>query len=524
MREQDAQANMLPERRGGDMPPATGDQLPATRQASPRKQASPKRLWGVLRWLVPLVVLAGGIGWFRARPAVVPVAAPQARMVVESIAASGRVSGDVETNVGAQVAGVVAQVPVREGDRVQPGQVIARIDDALLASQVAQAEAAVRSTQAQLVQTSRPPLASDVTRLRADVRQNTAVARARLTAAQQRVTELQAGATLEERQQAQAQVDQARAQEEQARVDGERQQQLARQGAVAQAEADRARTAYRVAQEALQNARARLRQLQIGARAEVLAQARADVRAAEAALAGAQTSGAAQLRSLLSQPRFEDVQVAQARLREAEQALAVSQRRREDAVVRAPFAGTVTQIVTERGGVAGPNQPVVRLVRTTRPEIRIDVDENHLGKLRARQEAIVTSDAFAGQRFGARVREIGAAVDPERGTVEVRLDPVRPPSWLRPGQTVSVNILVDKGSRRLVVPLTSVTTVGGTSTVLLVRENKIVRREVVIGPAGPDGVPVLSGLDAQDRVVVDPTGLAPGRTVRPELVGALGAL
>jgi HlyD family secretion protein len=158
--------------------------------------------------------------------------------------------------------------------------------------------------------------------------------------------------------------------------------------------------------------------------------------------------------------------------------------------------------------------PVLRLVRIGVPELRVDVDETNLGKLRAGQNAVVTSDAFPNTSFKARVREIGAQVDTERGTVEIRLDPVNPPPWLRAGLTVSINIIVDAGSRRLTLPLTAVSTVGNRSRVLVARDGKATEVEVKIGPPGSDGVPILSGLSAEDTVIVNPSGIVPEQSVR----------
>ena len=527
----------------------------------------PKAVW----WVVPAIAVAGGVLWMRSRPTAVPVAVPVEKTVVTSIAVSGRLRGEIETSVGPQTSGRVAAVLVREGDRVEEGQVLARIDDTVLQAQLSQARVALATAQAQLAQArsarraanaqwsaaadgvltadaqvglaSRPPLTSDFARLDAETRQAVAVAEARLVAARQRLRELEEGPTREERDQAEAQALQARASYEQAVRDLDRQEGLAKDGAVSRAAVDAARTSATVARRVMETADARLRQVRTGTRSEVLAQAKADLAAAEAPVAGAKASGDAQRATLRSTPRPEDIQVARgrrteavaarsvaqeriadaeaavavavARLREAEQAVDVAQRRVDDALVKAPFAGTVTAVVTEAGGLAGMNAPLVRLVRTSKPEIRIDLDEIHLGKVSAGQEAVVSSDAFPGDEFKARIRQVGAQVDTDRGTVEVRLTPVDSPAWLRPGQTLSVNIVVDAGSKRLVVPLTSVQTVGGDSAVFVVDQGKIARKPVKIGAPGPDGFPISEGLSASDQVVVDPTGRKVGDSVAP---------
>jgi HlyD family secretion protein len=441
-------------------------------------------------------------------------------------------------------------VTVRDGSVVKAGDVIARVDDSVLQAQERQARVAVATAQAQLNQAnraigtaqsqlavaSRPPLASDVAKLKADIAQNVAVAEAKRAGAKQRLSELLAGATQEERMQIQAQVQQAKANLEQAQREYQRQASLVKEGAVAQQNLDNAETARKVAQRSLDNLNARMQQMNVGTRKEQIAQATADLRAAEATVAGAKASGAAALRSLLSTPRPEDVQVARdrvieakeaqgvaaARLNEAREALEVAQKRLGDVIVTAPWDGTVTQVVTEAGGVTGPNQSIVRLVRTGRPEIRIDVDEINLGKISVGQSAIVTSDAFPGQKFDAAIREVGSQVDADRGTVEVRLDPQNVPEWLRPGQTVSVNIIVDKGTERLVVPLTAVTTVGGASSALLVENGVVTKRELKVSPPGPDGVPIREGLKESDLVIVNPAGLIAGQSVAAKPIAITG--
>jgi len=520
-------------------------------------------------WLVPVLAVAGGVGWMRTRPIAVPVVAPVEKTVVTSIAVSGRLRGEIETSVGSQASGRVSEVLVREGDHVEPDQIVARIDDTVLQAQASQARVALATAQAQLAQArsarraakaqweaaadavrtadaqvklaSRPPLPSDFARLDAETKQAVAVAQARLFAARQRLQELEEGPTREERDQAEAQALQAKASYEQSVRDLDRQEGLVKDGAVSKAAADSARTASTVAKRVLETAEARLRQVRTGTRAEVLSQAKADVAAAEATLAGAKASGEAQRTTLRATPRPEDIRVAQgrrteavaartvaleriadsqaavdvaiARLREAERAVDVAEKRVGDALVKAPFAGTITSVVTEAGGLAGMNAPLVRLVRTSKPEIRIDLDEIHLGKVKPGQEAVVSSDAFPGEEFKSRIKQVGAQVDTDRGTVEVRLSPVDPPAWLRPGQTLSVNIVVDSGAKMLVVPLTAVQTIGGDSAVYVVQSGKIARKPVKIGAPGPDGFPISDGVTASDAVVVDPTGRKVGDSV-----------
>ena len=93
--------------------------------------------------LVPasLLLVAIALGWryWFARPA------------DSGLHLSGRIEG-YETDLGAKVGGRIAEVTVREGDRVTQGQVVARLDDAELRAQLAAAQASTQAAKEQVKQ------------------------------------------------------------------------------------------------------------------------------------------------------------------------------------------------------------------------------------------------------------------------------------------------------------------------------------------------------------------------------------
>lgn len=311
---------------------------------------------------------------------------------------------------------------------------------------------------------------------------------------------------------ANAESDQARLQLAQAQSDFGRQKLLYANGS--RTELDHAAAAYGVAGGEVTTARAQLRDLQIGTRPESLRQAEADVAVGRATLLGAQSSGAAQIKVVLAQPRWEDVELAQAQVDEARQTLKLAAEKLRQAVVIAPFSGIVTSIVTEIGGVTGATQPVLKLVQSGVPEIRLDVDENNLGRLKVGQRAVVSSNAFPGAQFQARLRQIGAEVNAQRGTVELRMSPVAPPTWLRPGQTLNVNVIVDEGSKRLTIPITALASKNGRTSVFTVRDGRAHLQAIQAGPTGDEQVPVTAGLSSLDLVIDSPGDITSGQKVR----------
>jgi multidrug efflux pump subunit AcrA (membrane-fusion protein) len=405
-------------------------------------------------WLVLVCLLAGValVVWFLRRPTQVAVTHPRLVSLTETIASSARVGGVQESAVGAQFSGTVEQLFVRAGDRVTAGQKIAVLKNAVTQQQKAQAQTAVQTARARVAQVSRAPTQSE------------------MDEAAHQVTE------------AQAQAAQAKADLQLATRQFERSQQMFEQKVISRSEFDTVQS----------NQQSLLARVQS-------AKATAKVREAR-------------LETLKNTPRPEDVQVAKAQLAEAEQALRVAEQQAKEAVVTAPFAGVVTTVNAEQGQTVGA-RGVVDLVSDSL-EIRVDLDEGNLADLEVGQKAILSSSALGGNSFEGRLTDIGAAVDQARGIVTVKITPDSPPAWLRPGQTVNVNLITNEKADRLIVPSTAVRRQGGRSIVMIVEDGRTVERAVSTRPAVDQGIPVASGVTKSDEVVVDPTGVTPGQMVR----------
>lgn len=70
--------------------------------------------------------------------------------IVQSVSANGTLNPVILVSVGTQVSGTVKKLLVDFNDHVEKGQVLAELDDVLLASQVGQSEASLRNAQASL--------------------------------------------------------------------------------------------------------------------------------------------------------------------------------------------------------------------------------------------------------------------------------------------------------------------------------------------------------------------------------------
>jgi len=99
------------------------------------------------------------LGWTVGRGQPVLVATVSRQAIVQSIVATGRVNPVLRVDLGAEVAGTVAEVYVREGQRVRAGDLLVRLSDAEARASLQQARSALaeaRVRQAQQVGVSAP--------------------------------------------------------------------------------------------------------------------------------------------------------------------------------------------------------------------------------------------------------------------------------------------------------------------------------------------------------------------------------
>ncbi len=178
-------------------------------------------------------------------------------------------------------------------------------------------------------------------------------------------------------------------------------------------------------------------------------------------------------------------------------------------------------MVTQRLKSAGefvtmmPATPVIGLVDLATVEVRAAVPETVVDLLRPGATLDCTVSP-SGKPFRARVRSIGAVVEPAARTVDVRADVVgeRIPE-LRPGALVEVALGAGATADGLFLPADAVQREADRAFVWTVQADVLRRRPVRVEQLGPGTVRVLSGLGADDLVVAESgAGLAEGAPVQ----------
>ncbi len=382
-----------------------------------------------------------------------------------------RVSGTIEATevaLGFPLPGVVETRAVSAGDRVEAGDVVARLDDeelrhevalrraalALLeagarAQEVAKAEAAVKAVEARLSEALAGARPQEVARARAGVR----AAKAQLKA-------LEAGSRPQEIATAEAAVEAAEAEVDRRDADLRRMQELHEAEAATARSLEAARTARTAAKARLTEAEKRLSLVREGPREEAVEQARAALEETEQALALVKEG-----------PRQERIEALEAEREQARQALALvkagprqeridqarallklAETKRKRARLASPVSGLVLAEGAEEGEFVSPGTPVVTVGDLGNVWLRAYLEETDLGRVKPGMRVEITTDTYPGKVYQGRVTFIASEAEFTPKNVQTRKERVKlvyrikvavenPAMELKPGMPADGRIL-----------------------------------------------------------------------------------
>ena len=223
----------------------------------------------------------------------------------------------------------------------------------------------------------------------------------------------------------------------------------------------------------------------------------------------------ARIQAVANQPGGMESQLAAQRLSQSVAALDAARARLDKLRLTSPVDAKVLTRVAEPGGLAQPGRVLVTLAAAGGVRIDANVDEKHLSRLQPGLKARALADAYPTEAFDAELFYIAPAVDPQRGTVEVRLRVPAPPAFVRPDMTVSVEM--GTGARKAVLVLSAdAVREADTATpwALIAQDGQARRVPLKLGLRGVGSVEVTDGLAEGDQVILPTSPAAAGDRVR----------
>ncbi|WJI23020.1 efflux RND transporter periplasmic adaptor subunit [Thermosynechococcus sp. B0] len=213
--------------------------------------------------------------------------------------------------------------------------------------------------------------------------------------------------------------------------------------------------------------------------------------------------------------RTEEIRQAEAAVAAAQAQVQAARAALEDTVIRAPFTGIITQKYANPGAFVTPTTTASATTSATSTsivaiaqglEILAEVPEVDLGQVVVGQPVEIRADAYPGETFEGRVRLVApeAVVEQNVTFFQVRVSLVTGLQKLRSGMNVDLDFLGQKINNALLVPTVAIAVERGQTGVYVVGEdNRPKFRPVTIGSSWQDQTQIISGLRAGERVFID---------------------
>jgi RND family efflux transporter MFP subunit len=176
----------------------------------------------------------------------------------------------------------------------------------------------------------------------------------------------------------------------------------------------------------------------------------------------------------------------------------------DDAIVRAPFAGTVSKRHVQPGEKVSPDSSVVTLVDLRQMVLEAAVPAADIPAVTIGQHARFKVGGFGAREFDGEVQRINPVTAEGSRAITIYIAVPNPNQALKGGMFAQGVLALDNAAPVLAVPQRAVHEEAGTSFVYTLRDEKIARTTVKTGPATPGAafVEVRDGLAAGDRVIV----------------------
>jgi RND family efflux transporter MFP subunit len=195
-----------------------------------------------------------------------------------------------------------------------------------------------------------------------------------------------------------------------------------------------------------------------------------------------------------------NLDAAQARLEGARSGVATAREQLEYTVVRAPYAGIVSERHVEVGESVRPGQPLMSGLSLESLRVNVDVPQSLIDPIRRIGRAYV----YAGEeRIEAERLTFSPIADPQANTFRVRVDLPDGSATLYPGVFVKVGFVVGD-TERLLVPAAAIVHRSELTAVYRVDGSRVRLQQIRIGRRYDDRVEVLAGLAPGDTIALDP--------------------
>ena len=174
----------------------------------------------------------------------------------------------------------------------------------------------------------------------------------------------------------------------------------------------------------------------------------------------------------------------------------------EECKIKAPFNGTVSNILVEQGVQVNPGAPILKLVDLSTIEVGIPVPEAEIGRIKIGQKALIDVPALNIEGIEAKVSLKGVTASSPSHTYKCTLVPLKKQTELYPGMVCKVRLSEVSETLRIRIPASAVEMDSNGRFVWVVQDGIVGRKYVTVDGYQDHGVVISSGLEPGEKIIV----------------------
>ncbi|MFK7781492.1 efflux RND transporter periplasmic adaptor subunit [Psychroserpens sp.] len=176
-------------------------------------------------------------------------------------------------------------------------------------------------------------------------------------------------------------------------------------------------------------------------------------------------------------------------------------------IVKAPFSGTIDDVITEQGSVVAPGQTALfRIVNLDDMYIETDVPESYITSV-TEGKTVQVDFPVLGATMDAKIRQAGSFINPANRTFKVEVAIPNTSNNIKPNLTAKLKINDYTNDKAILIPLSIISeNANGEQYVYTISDKKdslatAKRTIITTGKTQGDDIEVLSGLTNTDEII-----------------------
>lgn len=174
--------------------------------------------------------------------------------------------------------------------------------------------------------------------------------------------------------------------------------------------------------------------------------------------------------------------------------------------IRAPFSGTIDNLLMQSGQAVAPGIPLAKIVNVGNLKVTADVSEQYISSVKLGTLANIELASLQ-ELIQGRVSRISNAINPSNRTFSIEIPVPNKNGIIKPNMTAKINLIDYQNPNAIVVPNTAIhINANGEKFVYLLTKingNSAVAKKTIIqiGKSNNESTEVLVGLNAGDKII-----------------------